>query len=125
MKQEELTKEYKGFEKIIVDYVNEKISNDKSFEENVLKEVKTVKRCADYINGKAKEQAVNGVACVNDEEVYNWINEYFVTDLAEKAPKENPTENNTIKPKIIQPRPAPKKKVKPTAPEINLFNFNE
>ena len=117
MKQEELTKEYKGFEKIIVDYVNEKISNDKSFEENVLKEVKTVKRCADYINGKAKEQAVDGVACVNDEEVYNWINEYFTTDLAEKKPEPKKEE----KPEIIKP----KKKVKKTAPEINLFNFNE
>ena len=118
MKQEELKKEYKGFDKIIVDYVNEKIDNDKDFEKDVLKEVKTVTRCVEYVRKNAKKQADNNVACINDSQVYDWINEYFTTDLAEIQPKEEDKPAMVDKPKTEY---KPKKKAKANIQQMSLF----
>ena len=42
-----------------------------------LNQEKNLTQMMSYINRKAKEQAVNNVAVIEDETVYNWSLEYF------------------------------------------------
>ena len=49
-----------------------------------------------FINGKAKKQAVNGVAVIEDDTVYKWAEEYFTKSndepgLNEKQVKQSKT----------------------------------
>ena len=43
-----------------------------------LKEEKNIKEMMDYIKSKAKEQAVNSVAIIEDQNVYDWAIEYYI-----------------------------------------------
>ena len=44
-----------------------------------LNEEKNLDDLVSYINKKAKEQAVNGVAIIQDDEVYSWAILYFTS----------------------------------------------
>lgn len=51
---------------------------------------KTLKGCMEAIKGKAKKEAKNGVAMIEDHKVYGWAAEYFGLPSAEpkeKTPK--------------------------------------
>ena len=43
-----------------------------------LKDEKNIKEMMDYIKSKAKEQAVNSVAIIEDQNVYEWAIEYYI-----------------------------------------------
>lgn len=43
-----------------------------------LKDEKNIKEMMDYIKSKAKEQAVNNVAIIEDQNVYDWAIEYYI-----------------------------------------------
>lgn len=43
-----------------------------------LKDEKNIKEMMDYIKSKAKEQAVNSVAIIEDQNVYDWAVEYYI-----------------------------------------------
>lgn len=45
--------------------------------EKVFDEKKTLEKCIDSIKAKAKQQAVNGMAMVDDEIVYEWAKDYY------------------------------------------------
>ena len=57
----------------IVSYLMLQTDMDSDF----LKEEKNLKEMAEYIKGLARKEAVNGVAIIEDETVYNWAKEYF------------------------------------------------
>lgn len=46
-------------------------------DEKYLNENKDLEKMWSYITERAKKQAVNGVACINDEEIYNWAIHYW------------------------------------------------
>ena len=45
--------------------------------ETYLNEEKSLKQMVEYIKSEAKKQAVNGMAMIEDEEVYGWAIHYF------------------------------------------------
>lgn len=45
--------------------------------EKVLDEKKTLRKCIDNIKSKARSQAMNNVAMVDDETVYGWVRDYY------------------------------------------------
>lgn len=45
--------------------------------ERALDDKKTLRSCIDNIKSKAKQQAVNGMAMVDDETVYGWAKDYY------------------------------------------------
>lgn len=45
--------------------------------EKYLNEEKNLDNMMNYINKQAKEQAINNVAIIEDNQVYNWAIEYF------------------------------------------------
>ena len=45
--------------------------------EKYLNEEKSLKQMVEYIKSEAKKQAINGMAMIEDEEVYGWAIHYF------------------------------------------------
>ena len=45
--------------------------------EKYLNEEKSLKQMVEYIKSEAKKQAVNGMAMIEDEEIYGWAIHYF------------------------------------------------
>lgn len=67
--------------------------------EYYLNEEKNLKDMAEYIKKLAKKEAINGVAIIEDETVYQWAKEYFQTSNQElgienKVVKTNNEKNN-------------------------------
>ena len=67
--------------------------------EYYLNEEKNLKDMADYIKKLAKKEAVNGVAIIEDETVYQWAKKYFQVSNQElgienKVVKTNNEKNN-------------------------------
>lgn len=60
--------------------------------EYYLNEEKNLKDMADYIKKLAKKEAINGVAIIEDETVYQWAKEYF-----QKSNQELGIENKVVK----------------------------
>lgn len=70
-----------------------------------LKESKNLDNMMKYINMRAKEQAVNNVAVIDDTDVYNWAYTYFTeTDsvLGLELPKNNENKGSKIEDKTIE-----------------------
>ena len=71
-----------------------------------LNEEKNLDDLVSYINKKAKEQAVNGVAIIQDDEVYSWAILYFKSSNKElgivkhnsvKQQEEQKVDNNQLR----------------------------
>lgn len=65
-------------------------------DEKYLNENKDLEKMWSYITERAKKQAVNGVACINDEEIYNWAIHYW-DESEEDLKKENETNDKLSK----------------------------
>ena len=61
----------------IIDHLIERVNEDEGLAADVLKESKTWDGCWQYITAQAKKQAVKGCACIEDEQVYEWSEDYF------------------------------------------------
>lgn len=57
-----------------------------------LKEEKNLKNMAEYIKGLAKKEAINGVAMIEDEVVYQWAKNYFIKSNKELGIKKTKME---------------------------------
>ena len=57
----------------IIDY----LLSRKDMNEKYLNEEKTLTQMIEFIKAKAKEKATNGVAMIEDDEVYSWAIHYF------------------------------------------------
>jgi len=77
---------------VIKNYILE-ASFDEEYANRVLLPHKSISSCYRFISSKAKEIAFNGMsgmtcACVSDNVVYGWIDEYFFMDDQEASEKE-------------------------------------
>lgn len=57
---------------IIDNYLKSDINAEKILDEN-----NTLSKCMNYCRSKAKEQAKNGFAMIDDETVYGWVSDYY------------------------------------------------
>lgn len=67
---------------------------------------KNFERLWKFCNDRARSAAVNGVACIDDDDVYGWIDEYVGTDDKEECEKQAATKQSVQ----AKAKPAPKKK---------------
>lgn len=96
----------------VVNYLKKLDIDDTIF----INEEKDLKGMCDYVKGKAKEFAVNGVAVIIDETVYDWSLTYWQQSneaLGIKKEEPKPT------PKI--PNVVPKESPKPEMAQLTLF----
>lgn len=125
---------------LILQYLEQNASE--SLAERINQGNHTLQECYDYIRNEAKKRAVNGVAAIEDRQVYGWAVHYFEengnpgdapTDDAPKAynvtgpkPVRIVREAKKEEPKPEQPKKEPKPK-KADAEQINgqtsIFDF--
>lgn len=79
---EEATKAGDPLSIFIEEHLTDKITNEDTANK-ILDEDKTIASLIKEIKAKAKEQAVNGVGAVSDEDVRKMADEYFEIDNAE------------------------------------------
>lgn len=63
-------------DKAVLKIINYLLSR-KDMNEKYLNEEKTLTQMIEFIKDKAKEKATNGVAMIEDDEVYSWAIHYF------------------------------------------------
>lgn len=77
-------------------YLIGRCGESESLCQDVLNDKKTLHGCMDYVKNKARAQAVNGCACIEDDTVFEWAEDYYHTEIkdapepkkaATKAPK--------------------------------------
>ncbi|MFR5876351.1 MAG: Cas9 inhibitor AcrIIA9 family protein [Eubacterium sp.] len=73
--------------KIIASHIIDNYLNSDENAEKVLDENHTLKKCLDKIKSKARKQASNGMAVIEDDTVYNWAKEYYGFAVGCKANK--------------------------------------
>lgn len=62
-------------EKVVLDYLEANVSDTLAERINVGK--KALKHCWNYITEQAREKAVNGCACIDDQTVFGWAVHFF------------------------------------------------
>ena len=127
-------------QELILQYLEQNASE--SLAERINQGKHSLQDCFDYIRNEARKQAVNGVAAIEDRQVYGWAVHYFEengnpgdapTDDAPKAynvtgpkPVRIVREAKKEEPKQEQPKKEPKPK-KADAEQINgqtsIFDF--
>lgn len=81
---EEATKAGDPLSIFIEEYLTDKISNpNEDIANKILAEDKTIAALIKKIKAKAKEQAVNGVGAISDDDVRKMTDEYFGIDNTE------------------------------------------
>ena len=68
--------------------VLEHILKSEAIKSKAFENWKELNRCWVYMTNKAKEYAINGIACIADDTVYGWIDEYYSLDDREKVEEE-------------------------------------
>lgn len=127
--QEKLEKEYtKEIPIPMKEYIVQKASQDLEFAQRALLPGKTLKGAYAFVKQKAKSQAVNGVAAIEDKEVFKWLEEYYTSEKTETPAAAVNAEPETLgeefKEKEI--KPSSKKKVEHNPEtQISLFDFGE
>ena len=100
MTLEQLKQQDKKHAQKIADYLVNRCEEDKFLEEKILSSNKTLKGCIDYCKNEARNQAEDGCAMVEDQEVYDWAVHYFLEDSLDFEPKE-PKETPKKEPKKV------------------------
>ena len=70
--------------------------------EDVLKDGKTLRKCMDYVTSCARKEAVGGCACIEDNTVFEWAEDYYRNEAAPepvKSPKKAKTKQAKKMPK--------------------------
>ena len=95
MNLESLKKLDKKYAQVIANYLLERIETDECLRAKLEETNKTLKGCVDYVKSEAKKQAEDGVAMVEDNQVYDWCVHYFLEDNLdfERKAKENKEDN--------------------------------
>lgn len=73
----ERAKAQSNYEKMVADALVKRCKESKALCEDVLKANKTLANCFEYIKSKAKKEAKNGCAVVEDDKVYEWAEDYY------------------------------------------------
>ena len=132
-----------AYDKLIIRYLIQRCKEDAGLVQDVEQEHKTYAKCYDFIKEKARKEAKNGMAAIEDSVVYEWAEDYYHKDdkaeeerkareqkkraeenkkAAEKRKAEKKAEKKPEK------KPEPKKEQKPekkTEPDgqMSLFDF--
>lgn len=88
--------------KRIAEYLSERCKTDTALAEAVKKEKKSAEGVMEYIIKEAKAKAVNNVAMIEDQEVYNWACHYIMEDSIDCEPKK--AEDKKAKAKKTEPK---------------------
>ncbi len=99
----------------IIDY----LLSRKDMNEKYLNEEKTLTQMIEFIKSKAKEKATNGVAMIEDDEVYSWAIHYF--DESNKDLKISKTKEDV---EVKEEKKSTVKKTKNWIPEGQLSLFD-
>lgn len=101
----------------------------------VLKDGHTIKASMKYAMDKAREFAQNGVACIDDQTVFGWIREYFLSNRkTEPVKKTNPKPAKTATAKArqgiwpgddVKPKEPKKAKKGVVENQMSIFDFLE
>ena len=87
MNLESLKKLDKKYAQAIANYLLGRIETDECLRAKLEETNKTLKGCVDYVKSEAKKQAEDGVAMVEDNQVYDWCVHYFLEDNLDFEPK--------------------------------------
>ncbi len=127
---EEMNQEHSPSEDHIHNWICEQ--DDDELFQGILKDGYTIKCSLDYAKGKAQKFAKNGVACIDDETVFGWVREYFLSNSKLENIKQVPVENvkkvndklNVVR--VTEPKPT-KKKIKKekgvVETQMSIFDF--
>lgn len=99
----------------IIDY----LLSRKDMNEKYLNEEKSLTQMIEFIKAKAKEKATNGVAMIEDDEVYSWAIHYF--DESNKDLKISKTKSDV---EVKEEKKSTVKKNKNWIPEGQLSLFD-
>ena len=99
----------------IIDY----LLSRKDMNEKYLNEEKSLTQMIEFIKAKAKEKATNGVAMIEDDEVYSWAIHYF--DESNKDLKISKTKSDV---EVKEEKKSTVKKNKNWIPEGQLSMFD-
>lgn len=88
--------------RIILQHLIKDCETDESLKLNIETKIKnTPLGMFNYIKDKAKKEAVDGCAMIEDSKVYEWAREYWndyeEKDKVEETPKENASYNDALK----------------------------
>lgn len=78
----------KKYAQAIANYLLGRIETDECLKDKLEETNKTLKGCVDYAKSEAKKQAEDGVAMIEDSQVYEWCVHYFLEDSLDFEPKE-------------------------------------
>lgn len=73
---------------VLIRHIMKRCVKSESLCYDVMQEHKSWERCMKYVTNKAKQYAVNSVACIHDEQVYEWAEDYFHMNDKEEVLKE-------------------------------------
>lgn len=118
-------------QELILQYLEQNASE--SLAERINQGNHTLQDCFDYIRNEARKQAVNGVAAIEDRQVYGWAVHYFEENgkpkaynvtgpkpvrIVREAKKEEP------KPEQLKKEPKPKKAdAEQITGQTSIFDF--
>ena len=94
MNLESLKKLDKKYAQAIANYLLGRIETDELLKAKLEETTKTLKGCVGYVKSEAKKQAEDGVAMIEDSQVYEWCVHYFLEDSLDFEPKEKPNKKN-------------------------------
>ena len=89
MNLESLKKLDKKYAQAIASYLLGRIETDECLRTKIEETNKTLKGCVDYAKSEAKKQAEDGVAMIEDSQVYEWCVHYFLEDSLDFESKES------------------------------------
>ena len=103
-----VSKEYAMvFVKPTDEFIRRRMKESKAFCEDLLQPEKSYTTCGKIVKDKARKQAQNGMACIEDMTVFEWIEDYIHRDEAKAAEEEK---KKTEKPKTTAPKIKPAEK---------------
>ena len=105
-------------DKAVLKIINYLLSR-KDMNEKYLNEEKSLTQMIEFIKAKAKEKATNGVAMIEDDEVYSWAIHYF--DESNKDLKISKTKSDV---EVKEEKKSTVKKNKNWVPEGQLSLFD-
>lgn len=109
----------KKYAQAIANYLLERIETDECLKAKLEETNKTLKGCVDYVKSEAKKQAEDGVAMIEDNQVYDWCVHYFLEDNLDFEPKAKENKEDK-KEKIEEEVAKEKKKTKDSKPKKNV-----
>lgn len=115
----------------VKEYLISRIPENEKLAEGILKEGKSLKNCAAFLGKKAQEQyqksnGKNGCLMVDDTTVYQWAEEYYLTEQIKGSPKREaasgqPTSKKTYDIFDWMKQNESEKEQKTSEPDLSLF----